>query len=79
MVSSQFDRGVNIIGPVRAGISLQAQANQGFDIPHFVVDTGDDGKPRQLLHGVAVTMNLISWVLSSLLFFFVDGGLCSRS
>jgi transposase len=38
MVGSQFEHGVRIVGPVRPDVSWQAQANQGFDISHFVID-----------------------------------------
>jgi Transposase DDE domain len=50
MVSSQFERGVRIVGRGDPNVSWQAQANEGFDISHFVSDwearraTCPDGK-----------------------------------
>src|SRR5512135_1280702 len=31
LVSSQFEHGVRLVGPMRPDVSWQAQANQGFD------------------------------------------------
>jgi transposase len=38
LVGSQFEHGVRLVGPVRPDVSWQAQADQGFDISHFVID-----------------------------------------
>src|SRR5512135_3519269 len=38
LVSSQFEHGVRLVGPMRPDVSWQAQANQGFDIAHFTID-----------------------------------------
>ena len=38
LVDSQIEHGVRLVGPVRPGVSWQAQSNQGFDISHFVID-----------------------------------------
>jgi transposase len=38
LVSSQFEHGVRLVGPMRPDVSWQAQANQGFDISHFAID-----------------------------------------
>jgi len=52
LVSSRTEHGVRLVGPVRPDVSWQAQANQGFDIAHFVIDweakqvTCPEGKTR---------------------------------
>jgi hypothetical protein len=38
LVGSQFEHGVRLVGPVRPDVSWQAQAKQGFDVAHFVID-----------------------------------------
>ena len=38
LVGSRSEHGVRLVGPVRPDVSWQAQADQGFDIPYFVID-----------------------------------------
>src|SRR5262245_3975047 len=38
LVGSQFEHGVQLVGPMRPDVSWQAQANEGFDIAHFAID-----------------------------------------
>jgi transposase len=42
LVSSQFEHGVRLVGPMRPDVSWQAQANQWFDIAHFSIDWEDE-------------------------------------
>lgn len=38
LVDSRTEHGVRLVGPVRPDVSWQAQADQGFDLSHFVID-----------------------------------------
>ena len=36
--AAQFEHGVRLVCPMRPDVSLQAQADEGFDIAHFEID-----------------------------------------
>lgn len=38
LVKSQFDLGIEVIGPMRPDSSWQVKADQGYDLTHFTID-----------------------------------------